>query len=805
MRAVIDTRQSFFDENGAVLAAGRLIVFKYGTTTHADIFQDPELTLPLSNPLGLSSASWTSTQVYAAEDITVLVQKYEGLDEFSQSIFSTVKTFDVLSQSSGTGTGNGGLSIVDTIPDLRGVSGMVENQVVAVKGYSDADDCYVRHYIWSELSMAIDNGGTVISSITSPTGRWVLLYEGDTLDIRAFGCLPSATDVNSQLRAACNWAASSDVTIVIPAGTYHFTSSGTYDCYAALDVAEDVKLTRGLVDDPDSNTWYNLTLWNPRSKIRNTLAGKNFKVMINGEGWTEKTLPITLWNLQTQGYTEGTAVFNLYLNNGSTVLPFDSTGNYNKIILAEGSQSVQINVNNVYAKAFAGTGTLNYATDSVITVEELDTSYIENFRSYAVVKTTKIVHLRTQVSLHVGAEITAYVEASGLGGLTPGADAKLSGGYGGKSNFIKGQIGLDVGYSEVKYDFFDNANGLVNTWNKSTNASGILNMGRAVATFPVSKAGTVYNGTVGGITAPTIILDSVTVQGNVTSVNVDAKNTTFNGTLNNMTSSKLQNCTINATTNTRCSNAVWNEVIVTNDIESVGGSFRLRDVICRYALFIPNASRIFANASWIGGAAAGVYFDAPSMATEGEAIAYNVDVQGLIGLANGVVSITGATGPKRWAINGHYNINIYNNEGINTKRSEGGVITKLNYRYNQLNSNSTIAGWVMSLDNAKCFMFNHGLSATPLVIQYANATKVGGLPIPQQQTAFFPANQRNPYPIYYIEPCNAMVGAQMYMRFYVGQGAVVYGNTYPTANGLVHADPGVVNSQDYFVNFKVYP
>lgn len=811
MLAVIDTRPSYLDENGDVLAAGRLIVYKFGTTELADIFQDQEFTLPLANPLGLSSASWTSTQVYANEAVTVLAQKYEGLDEFGQEIFSTVKTYDVLSQSAGSGTSADSLFIVDNVEDLRNYEGMEDTQVILVKGYVTPTDCYVRKYIWSESSMTIDNGGTVLTSNTSPTGRWILLYEGRTLDIRAFGVLPSATDVNSQFRAACNWATTAKCTLVIPTGTYSLTSSGTFDCYAALEVAEGVRFQKGITLDSNKANWYYINLYNPHTKILGSFGGTCCRVTINGLGWENVQIPFEAFHYVARGYSHGTANFHLVID--ATVptanMPyFEQSCSFSAVSVAK-TLVVPVYIDTGVTVAIdhlEGPGQLSFnQTNTVPTFRELRTSLVTSRASYCMASTTEIVYLDSAVSLHSGATVTAYVEASGAGTLnTPDQSCKMTGGYGGKPNFIVTGYGLDVGYHTIRQDYFASAEGLVRTWNLSSGATGILDLGRAVATETVERAGTIYNGTIGGVSAAEIILDNVTVNGNVDSTYVRAKSSVINGTLPNLAGSNFDNVTINTTSVINCSNAVWREVSIPNGhIRSYGGGFRIKDVFCLDATFIPNANRQFTNASWEGGSARGISFDAAQMSTEGTAQAYNVIIKSILWLPNNI-SATDNGSTKKWLINGHYNIQIMDNEGVNTRRTIGTSFALLNWRYNQQNSNSTLAGWAISCYGSHIFRFRDGSGTEGLQLAYLQAEKAEDTAT--TQFGFFPANVYKPYPSWNVVPCMQMRGNNVYLKFYVGAGAASNGflGAVPAGQG-VYANPGTVNAQHYCLNFKVYP
>ena len=788
---IIDQKTTYHDDQGKPLSAGSLLVYKYGTTDLADIYSDHEYTAPVLNPFTLTSAGWPDPQIYTPDSVTVHVRDYLDND---------VKVYDVIAGTSGTGGDTGIYVTVDTIEDLRALEPVAE-ALVAVKGYYDVADCYVREYIFVEDSVLIDNGGTVIQSAVLPTGRWILQLDDDKIDVRAFGVIAGIDDVNSQMRAVQGWASDNDRVVYIPKGTYNYAAGGTFDCYAALDVDEDVKFNRGIYLDPVEANWYKWNLYNPNTRIRSSLAGVCVRLTINGEGWENTIIPVTAFdNSNCRGYSHGSANYHLFFNTNNQIYRWEQNCTLSTASVSKGytaNQYIHTGVS-VHVDHLEGEGKIafNQTTDTWF-FRELRTKLVSLRTSYAMARTSDVIYLDSAVVLHTDADITAYVEASGAGTLnTTDGSCKMRGGYGGKPNFILSGYGLDVGYHTIRQDYFSSANGLVNTWNLSAGATGILDMGRAVSTETVSRTGIIYNGTIGGVSAGEITLDNVTVNGNVESTYINAKYTTINGSLPNLASSKFNNVNINTTSTITCTNGVWREVNIPNgNISSIGGSFRLRDVFTKNATFIPNASKTFGNASWIGGSATGITFDATQMSVDGGATGFNIQIEDVIYLPNNIIPVNSVT--KYWNINGHYNVSIKNNEGINTNKTEGSIFALLNWRYNQLNSNSTLAGWDMSVYGTGVFRFNDGTNSEGLQFHYLSAEKASDTPA--NQFGFFPANQFKPYPMWQVVPCMQMRGNNIYFRFYVN-----YTDYYSSA-GIATANPGTVDAQHYCVNFKIYP
>src|SRR5574343_191303 len=408
---ICDQKTTYFSAEGVRLAAGSLLVYKYGTTDLADIFSDSGFTIPVANPFTLSSAGWTTPQIYANESVTVHVRDFMGND---------VKVYDEFSSVNGSGTSTGTYAVVDTIEDLRALE-PVDGALVAVKGYYSAGDCYVRDYIYVASSVLTDNGGTVIQSGVMPTGRWLLQLNGEKVDARAFGVISGIADVNSQMRAVQGWAADNGKVVYISSGTYNYAASGTYDGYAALDVDEDVIFNRGSALDPVEANWYKWNLYNPYTKIRGKLAGVSVKLTICGTGWENTIVPITAFNnTNCRGYGHGTAVFHLFFNETSKTYRWESTCAFSAVSIIHGYTASQYVMpgSQVRVDQIKGWGAINFPqSNDTWLFHELDSSYINDRLSYCMVNTDEIIYLKTPVTLHSGADITAYIEASGLGTL----------------------------------------------------------------------------------------------------------------------------------------------------------------------------------------------------------------------------------------------------------------------------------------------------------------------------------------------------------------------------------------------------
>ena len=77
---------------------------------------------------------------------------------------------------------------VDFVADLRNVA--PEKGAVTVHWYESAGDCVPRVYVWDAASVNTEDGGYVIGSDVSDTGRWILLWDDEQLPASVYGVTP---------------------------------------------------------------------------------------------------------------------------------------------------------------------------------------------------------------------------------------------------------------------------------------------------------------------------------------------------------------------------------------------------------------------------------------------------------------------------------------------------------------------------------------------------------------------------------------------------------------------------------------
>ena len=172
---------SIVDLNGSPLK-GRVTIYEHGTDIPKDIYtiEDDEY-VQAENPQLLNVAGRLDDTIYFdASIVDVKIERYIG-EAGQMSVNSPdedFEDFDVFSTGFVADLGQAG-EIVDTIDALRDTP--VSSGTVNVRGYYYAGDCGSRLYVWDASSSATEDGGYVIGSNLTASGRWILAHDGDTI------------------------------------------------------------------------------------------------------------------------------------------------------------------------------------------------------------------------------------------------------------------------------------------------------------------------------------------------------------------------------------------------------------------------------------------------------------------------------------------------------------------------------------------------------------------------------------------------------------------------------------------------
>lgn len=720
---LFDTCPSFIDDIGKPLAGGRLMIYKYSSTELADVYVDSDYTTPANNPFALDNTGSMPFNVYMQESVTVHVQKFIGYDEYNVELYADQKTFDIIAaDDSGTGTSVGYLN---SVADLRAYA-VEQGKCVTVTGYFTSGDCPARVFQYDANSSALDNNGTIIESSLTASGRWIWVPEGPTIDCRTFGVIAGSNNINANFASFIAYCASTEKIGYIPNGNYNLTQSGNIEVHAALFVDESVKI--------NSTGTYTIALRNGKTTLKGTFAGTNVVLQITESAdlinsWViGNPIPIEAFNNQ-QDCTLGNVAYNLMFTSAMT---FSVSGDkdWNRFIV---NKALTLNTDGSFtAKSIEGLGVITLGSGyNPISVPNLKTSMlIENntwTNSQFAAACTKELEVDSDITLSNGTVITALINSKGT--ITHSGTISAFGGIYGKQNLFQSDAAVNVGDWELNVDYWSDISGFVKSFNATPNALILDFKGQTASNTDVTKAGTFRNGAVrrilcnGDIILEDMIIDNNVAQIPVSATSVVATRTTFNTLGNsslfgtNFTGGQFTNCTIvnngNSPLTVNAVNTVWNNTGCAKantsaaiNFNITGGGAILNDVNGISTLTcIPGSDNAFGNVTVIGGSIETINFDATQMANVAEAIAYNIIMKNIAYLAGNINVVNNSS--KKWAVNGHYNVQIGDNEGSGTRATYGIKTVKV-YTFVASEKQGSVTD-----ATSVCLMFNYNLT-TPI-------------------------------------------------------------------------------------------
>ena len=192
MQNFTDVWGVILDDNGKPLV-GKIGFYEPNTTTLKNIFGTDEV-IPLDNPVYCNGI--TTTQVLLDEgDYTARYWRYIGNGNMesdnNEGSWLLYKT-ELIKDGSVVKTDFVGNGIVETIDELKDLTGMEDGDICLVHGYYVKDDCPARYFVWHESGTYNDDGGVCIKSNSQNTGAWIMKIPGTYIDVRWFGDIPSS-------------------------------------------------------------------------------------------------------------------------------------------------------------------------------------------------------------------------------------------------------------------------------------------------------------------------------------------------------------------------------------------------------------------------------------------------------------------------------------------------------------------------------------------------------------------------------------------------------------------------------------
>lgn len=171
---------------------GRLTVYKLNTDVKAKTYTlEGTNFVQAANPVLLHSGLPDDSLFVDVGLYTIRIERYIG-PEGQMSVESPAEYFEIVDQY------EAGLdfdpqassaNVVDTLEDLQECA--VEMKYVTVLWHTSEGDCVPRQYIWDVQSQDTIDGGYVVGSNKSDTGRWILLWGDEILPASVYGVTPA--------------------------------------------------------------------------------------------------------------------------------------------------------------------------------------------------------------------------------------------------------------------------------------------------------------------------------------------------------------------------------------------------------------------------------------------------------------------------------------------------------------------------------------------------------------------------------------------------------------------------------------
>lgn len=211
----IQGKKFYFTDAGVPLAGGKIYYYEAGTDTLKDTYTSSAGTTPNSNPVVLDSAG-RATIFFGSGSYKEVVK------DSSDNLISTV---DGISSTGGDST-----TAVETYSELRALTAGVSDLVV-VSGGSAAGDGAGGIFRWDSTNTDADDGGVTIKPSTNPTsGRWVRNIEQGFVNVDWY--VPTGdgvVDDTAKFTSAYTYAYNNNLYVLLPDGTFLWTSAPTHD------------------------------------------------------------------------------------------------------------------------------------------------------------------------------------------------------------------------------------------------------------------------------------------------------------------------------------------------------------------------------------------------------------------------------------------------------------------------------------------------------------------------------------------------------------------------------------------------
>lgn len=228
--------EQLFDSTGTPLAAGRVSLYVHDSDVLLPVYTlSGDVYSVAQNPVILDDEGRMNTLWFDAAIVDVKVEQnvdgvYDTVDTYQYGFkVDEVKNDTVV-------YGMEGLSVAN--PELGNVT---------VVGYNNDHDCGPRCFVWDPTCTDSPDGGAIVASDSSETGRWILLSESRYMPSEYYGIVPGSDEANmaaflSYPATVGQWAITLPPVPRFRQGTY--TTNGSMSAVKTVSFERGAKFTK---------------------------------------------------------------------------------------------------------------------------------------------------------------------------------------------------------------------------------------------------------------------------------------------------------------------------------------------------------------------------------------------------------------------------------------------------------------------------------------------------------------------------------------------------------------------------------
>ncbi|SHI35305.1 hypothetical protein [Fibrobacter sp. UWP2] len=180
--------EPFIDRSTGLPVEGRLTVREHGSSVIIPVYTlEGQDFVEAENPTLIHGGYVDASLFTEVGLVDLVVEKYIGA-EGMMAIDSPDEDFEQLDIFEyGLDYDFSGLNVV-RVGDMEGLRDADPAiGIVEVRWYSTPGDCVPRTYVWDELAQNEEDGGYVVRSNNSDSGRWILMWSDDVLPCSVYG------------------------------------------------------------------------------------------------------------------------------------------------------------------------------------------------------------------------------------------------------------------------------------------------------------------------------------------------------------------------------------------------------------------------------------------------------------------------------------------------------------------------------------------------------------------------------------------------------------------------------------------